>query len=43
MLPIRYPTQKIQNLLMDITSHSVKQLYHGNPLSKHVSQFLWWH
>ena len=31
-------TLKIQNSLVDISSHSMEQINHGNPLSKYVLQ-----
>jgi hypothetical protein len=39
---IRYPTLRIQNPQVDMSSYLAKQLCYENPLSKHVSQDPQW-
>ena len=40
-MPIEYPTLKIQNPLVDMSSYSVKYMCYENPLSKRVLQDTW--
>jgi hypothetical protein len=40
VMPIRYLTLRIQNLLVDKSSHLVQQLSYENHLNKHESQDL---